>query len=141
LLLLDGIPIRDLNVIKDMGTKDIDKVEICQNERFYGDLVFPGVVAIYTSKADYTRVPESNDLIKLNLEVIQPHALLNVASEQRLSDPDLRQVLLWKPSLKPSPKMELDFQTSDIKSSFKMIVHGKTLDGSVFYKEQIFEVN
>ena len=141
LLLLDGIPIRDLNVIKDMGTKDIDKVEICQNERFYGDLIFPGVVAIYTSKADYTRVPESNDLIKLNLEVIQPHALLNVASEQRLSDPDLRQVLLWKPSLKPSPKMELDFQTSDIKSSFKMIVHGKTLDGSVFYKEQIFEVN
>ncbi len=141
LLLLDGIPIRDLNVIKDMGTKDIDKVEICQTERFYGDLIFPGVIAIYTSKADYTRVPESNDLIKLNLEVIQPHAILNTPSEQRLSDPDLRQVLLWKPSLKPSSKMELDFQTSDIRSSFKLIIHGKTMDGSIFYKEQIFEVN
>lgn len=141
LLLLDGIPIRDLNVIKDMGTKDIDKIEICQNERFYGDLIFPGVVAIYTSKADYTRVPESNDLIKLNLEVIQPRATLNTPSEQKLSDPDLRQVLLWKPSLKPAPKMELDFRTSDIKGRFKLIVHGKTRDGSTFYKEQIFEVN
>ncbi|NEW85240.1 MAG: hypothetical protein GZ094_23145 [Mariniphaga sp.] len=60
-----------------MGTKDIDKVEICQNERFYGDLIFPRVVAIYTSKADYTRVPEASDLIKLNLEVIQHHAVLN----------------------------------------------------------------
>lgn len=141
LLLLDGIPIRDLNVIKDMGTKDIDKIEICQNERFYGDLIFPGVVAIYTSKADYTRVPESNDLIKLNLEVIQPRAILNTPSEQRLSDPDLRQVLLWKPSLQPAPKIELDFRTSDIKGSFKLIVHGKTRDGSTFFKEQIFEVN
>ena len=141
LLLLDGIPIRDLNVIKDMGTKDIDKIEICQNERFYGDLIFPGVVAIYTSKADYTRVPEANDLIKLNLEVIQPQAIFNTPSELRLNDPDLRQVLLWKPSLQPAPKMELDFQTSDIKGSFKLIIHGKTRDGSTFYKEQIFEVN
>jgi len=141
LLLLDGIPIRDLNVLKDMGTKDIDKVEICQNERFYGDLEFPGVVAIYTSKADYTRVPESNDLIKLNLEVIQPRAILNPPSDQQLTDPDLRQVLLWVPSLKPTPQMELNFQTSDIKGTHKLILRGKTQDGSIFYKEQIFEVN
>src|SRR5665647_509162 len=113
----------------------------CMNERFYGDLIFPGVVAIYTSKADYTRVPESNDLIKLNLEVIQPRAIFNTPSDLRLNDPDLRQVLLWKPSLKPASKMELDFQTSDIKGSFKLIIHGKTRDGSTFYKEQIFEVN
>jgi len=141
LLLLDGIPIHDLNVIKDMGTKDIDKIEICQNERFYGDLIFPGVVAIYTSKADYTRVPESNDLIKLNLEVIQPRTIFITPSELRLNDPDLRQVLLWKPSLKPESKMELDFQTSDIKGIFKLIIHGKTTDGSTFYKEHFFEVN
>jgi len=141
LLLLDGIPIHDLNVIKDMGTKDIDKIEICLNERFYGDLIFPGVVAIYTSKADYTRVPESNDLIKLNLEVIQPRAIFNTPSDLRLNDPDLRQVLLWKPSLKPALKMDLDFQTSDIKGRFKLSIHGKTRDGSIFHKEQIFEVN
>lgn len=124
-----------------MGTKDIDKVEICQNERFYGDLIFPRVVAIYTSKADYTRVPESDDLIKLNLEVIQPRAILNAPLEQPFNDPDLRQVLLWKPSLKPATTIELDFQTSDIRGSFKLIIRGKTLDGSIFYKEQIFEVN
>ncbi|HZK95756.1 MAG TPA: hypothetical protein VFC67_16255 [Prolixibacteraceae bacterium] len=141
LLLLDGIPIRDLNVIKDMGTKDIDKVEICQNERFYGDLIFPGVVAIYTSKADYTRVPESNDLIKLSLEVIQPHAVVNAPSEQRLNEPDLRQVILWEPTLKPAPKMELDFQTSDIRGSYKLVVRGKNRDGSIIYKEQSFEVD
>jgi hypothetical protein len=141
LLLLDGIPILDINVIKDMGSKDIDKIEICQSERFYGDLTFPGVVAIYTSKADYTRVPESDDLIKLNLDVIQPPATLNMPSIQLLEDPDLRQVLLWKPSLKPEPTIALDFQTSDVEGSYKLVIRGKTTDGSIFYKEQFFEVN
>jgi hypothetical protein len=141
LLLLDGVPIRDFNVIKDMGTKDIDKVDICQSERFYGDLVFPGVVAIYSFKPNYTRVLESNDQIKLNLEVIQPHATLNAPTELRLNDPDLRQALLWAPSLRPEPTITLDFQTSDVQGSFKLVIRGKTKDGLIFNKEQLFEVN
>jgi hypothetical protein len=141
LLLLDGIPIQDLSVIKDMGTKDIGKIEICQKERFYGDLTFPGVVAIYTTKSDYSRVLNSNDLIKLNLEVIQLRAILNNPSVEKLTDPDLRPVLVWKPSLKPEPTIALDFQTSDIQGNFKLIIRGKDAHGSIIYKEQIFEVN
>jgi hypothetical protein len=141
LILLDGIPVRDINVIKDMGTKDIKKVEICMSERFYGDLIFPGIVAIYSSKADYTRLPESADLIKLNLDVIQPFSNLYTPTNQQLNEPDLRQVLIWKPSIKPEPRIAIDFQTSDVQGSYKLILHGKTKDGSTFYKEQIFEVN
>lgn len=141
LLLIDGIPIRDLNVIKDMGSKDIDKIEVCQSERFYGDIRFPGVVALYTTKGDYTRLAESDYLLKRNLDVIQPQVILNSASSQSLSDPDLRQVLLWNPSTQPQQTIALDFQTSDIQGSFKLMIRGKTRDGSIFYKEQIFEVH
>jgi len=140
LLLIDGIPVRDLNLIRDMGTKDIDKIEVCQSERFYGDLRFPGVVALYTSKADYTRIPESEDLIKLSLDVIQPQATLNTLTVQPLSNPDLRQVLLWNPLTKPQQSLSLDFQASDIQGNFRLILRGKTKDGSIFYKEQNFEV-
>lgn len=141
LLLIDGIPIRDLNVIKDMGSKEIDRIEICRSKRFYGNLIFNGVVAIYTSKHDYSRIVESDDLIKLNLDVIQPDVTLNGPFEQRLNEMDLRKVLLWKPSLKPEQTIKLNFETSDIKGSYKLTVHGKATDGSIFYKEQIFEVN
>lgn len=141
LFLIDGIPIRDLNLIRNMGSKDIDKIEVCQSERFYGDLRFPGVVAIYTSKADYTRLAESDDLIKLNLDVFQPQAILNSSSASSVSDPDLRPVLLWNPATKPQQAFSLEFQTSDIQGSFKLIIRGKTKDGSIFYKEQIFEVH
>ena len=141
LLLIDGIPIHDLNTIKNLGSKDIDRVEICLNERFYGDLAFPGVVAIYTSKSNFSRIVESDDLIKFNLDVIQPAAQLNIPSEKQQNEPDFRKVLLWVPSLKPEETVILDFETSDIRGSFKLMVHGTTSDGSVFYKEQIFEVN
>jgi hypothetical protein len=141
LLLLDGIPIHDLSVIKDMGSKEIDRIEVCRNERFYGDLNFPGVVAIYTSKRDYRRVNESYDLVKLTMEVLQPDAIPNPAAQQQVWEPDLRKVLLWKPRLKPEQTIDLDFKTSDILGSYKLIVSGKSNDGSVWYKEQIFEVN
>ena len=116
-------------------------MEICLNERFYGDLAFPGVVAIFTSKSNFSRIAESEDLIKFNLDVIQPDAQLNIPSEKQQSEPDLRKILLWKPTLKPEETLRLDFITSDIRGSFKLIVRGTNNDGSVFYKEQIFEIN
>ena len=141
LVLLDGIPIRDLNIIKDLGSKEIDRIEICRDERYYGYLVFQGVVAIYTTKADVTRIAESDDLIKLKTDGIQPDVSLNIPKEQQLNEMDLRKVLLWKPSLKPENTIKFDFETSDIRGSFKLIIKGKTRDGSIIYKEQTFEVN
>jgi hypothetical protein len=141
LVLLNGVPVQDLNVIKNMGTKDIDKIEICRNERFFGDLIFPGVVAIYTPNPDYKRLTESNDLIKLTINTIGSDALLNNPDKLLSNEPDLRKVLLWKPSLKPEASIQIDFVTSDIRGNFKLIIGGKTKNGSMIYNEQLFEVN
>jgi len=141
LLLLDGIPIQDLNLIIKLGSKNIDRVEICQDERFYGDLTFPGVVAIYSSKGSNVKIPESEELIKLNLDGIQTKAVLISPSDPLSPEPDLRNILLWKPSVSPAGTLPIDFQTSDIKGTFKLVVRGKTKDGAIFFKEQIFEVN
>ncbi len=141
LVLLNGIPVQDLNMIKNMGSKDIERIEICRNERFYGDLAFSGVVAIYTAKRDLKQLVESDDLIKLNLDVLQPNATLNVIDKVAQNEPNLRKVLLWKPMLKPADSIKIDFVTCDILGSYKLIVRYKSKDGSVNYNEQIFEVN
>lgn len=141
LLLLDGIPVRDLSVIKNLGSKEIKRVEIIQSERHYGNLTFPGVLAIYSAKADYLRPVESDELVRLNVEGIQPEASLNTVLDQKESIPDLRRVLLWEPSIKPEQSINLDFKVSDIQGSYKLLIRGTTRDGSVFYKEQSFEVN
>lgn len=141
LLLLDGIPVRDISAIKNLGSSAIGRVEISMSERYYGNLRFPGVLAIYTSKADYSQIVESEDLIKLSLDAIQPDATLVTPADASLNLPDLRKVLLWKPSLKPEETIQLDFGTSDLLGRYKLVIHGTTTDGSIFYKEQFFEVN
>lgn len=141
LILIDGIPIRDLNVIKDMGTADIDRIDICQNERFYGDLRFPGVVAIYTTKADYSRLPESSQLIRLKLETIQLPAKLTERKETEPTVPDLRQLLYWNPSTEPGPILPVKCHTSSVEGQFKLVVRGRLKDGTLIYSEKNFEVN
>lgn len=141
LVVLDGIPVQDLNVIKNMGTKDISKIEICRKERFYGDLIFPGVVAIYSKNHDYQRLAESDDLLKRSFDALQPDFSLNVPSHLPDNEPDLRNILIWKPNLESAETVSIDFDTSDIRGSYQLIVRGTTANGSLFYKEQIFEVN
>ena len=140
LVLIDGIPIRNLNVIKDMGTKDIERIEISQNERYYGNLRFPGVVAIYTTKADYSMIPESDQFIQIKLETIQIQAELAEPNRTEPDVPDLRQVFYWNPSTEPKENLSIKFNTSSILGKFKMVVRGRLKDGTMILAEKQFEV-
>lgn len=140
LLLMDGIPIRDLNVIRPMGTADIDRIEICQSERFYGNLRFPGVVAIYTTKADYTRIPESDQLIRLNLQTIQPPVILEEFEATETTIPDIRQVIYWNAGVEPSADFTINCRTSSITGAYKLSVRGRLKDGTFFFTEKQLEV-
>jgi hypothetical protein len=141
LVLLNGVPVQDLNVIKNLGSKEIDRIEVCRRERFFGDLVFPGVIAIFSSKQVNKLLLESDELIKISLEAMQPDAILNIPKTSVQNEPDLRKVLLWNPYIKPQEMTKIDFVTSDIKGSYKISIRGMTKDGEVICHEQIFEVN
>ena len=141
LVLLDGIPIFDLNAIKALNSKKIERVEICLNERFYGDLSFAGVLAIYTNTPDISAFLESDDLIRLEMNAIQPKSTLNLPPDQLSTEPDLREVILWEPSVIPGPHLKFDFQTSDITGKYRLIIRGRSTNGSIIYNEKTFEVN
>ncbi len=140
LILIDGIPIRDLNVIKGMGTTDIDRVEICQYERYYGDLRFPGVVAIYTTKADYSQLPKSDQLILMDIEAIQVQAVSSEPGMQEPNIPDLRQVIYWKPLVEPKSTLFIKCGTSAIAGQFKLVVRGRLKNGTLIFAEKQFEI-
>jgi hypothetical protein len=140
LVLIDGIPIRNLNVIKDMGTKDIKRIEICQDERYYGNLRFPGIVAIYTTKADYSRIPESDQFIQIKLETVQVQSELAGPNRTEPDVPDLRQVFYWDPSAQPKENLPIRFSTSSILGNFRMVVRGRLKDGTMIWAEKQFEV-
>ena len=140
LILIDGIPIRNLNVIKDMGTQDIRRIEICQSERYYGNLRFPGVVAIYTTKSDYSRIPDSDQFIRLKLDAIQVQANLAEPEKSEPDIPDLRQTFYWNPSVEPQETLSAKFSTSSILGKFKLVVRGRLKNGTMVLAEKQFEV-
>jgi len=140
LILIDGIPVRDLNIIKDLGSTDIDRVDILQNERFYGDLRFPGIVAIYTTKADYSIIPESSQLARINIEAIQLQTQLAEPAITEPNIPDLRPSLYWNPAAQPSQTIQVKCLTSTIEGRFKILVHGRLKNGTMLFSEKQFEV-
>jgi len=141
LVLLDGVPISDLGLIKELGTKEIEKIEIGQYERFFGIVNFKGFMAIHTVKKDFSGIPSSDDFVKIALNGIHGQPVLVENAQQKSGEPDFRQLLLWNPSVPAVSAIKLNFKTSDIQGIFKLIVRGKTKDGSIFYNEQLFEVN
>ncbi len=140
LVLLNGIPVQDLNVIKNLSSKDIDRIELCRSERFYGNLSFQGVVAIYSAKKDYKQ-SSADDLVNLNMDAVQPDASVNAPGELSPNEPDLRKILLWKPNIRPDQTISIDFRTSDLKGNYVLIVRGRTRNGTLVLCEQNFEVN
>jgi len=140
LILIDGIPIQDLNVIKGMGSADIDRIDICQSERFYGDLRFAGVVAIYTTNADYSKLPDSDQLVRLKLETIQTPATLAEPQITGPNIPDLRQVIYWNPSVQPQAMLSVKCKTSSVLGEYRLVVRGRFKDGTLFYSDKQFEV-
>jgi hypothetical protein len=140
LLLINGIPIQNANVIKDMGTSDIKRVDILQSERFYGNQRFPGVVAIYSMKNDYSRIPETDQFIRVKFDAAQVKSALQQPAISDPSIPDLRQVLYWNPETPVSESISVNFKTSDVLGKYSIRIHGKLADGTLFGSEKHFEV-
>jgi hypothetical protein len=140
LILIDGIPIKDLNIIKRMGSVDIDRVEICQSERFFGDLRFPGVLAIYTTKSDFSIIPETDQLIRLKLEAIQAKLKMTEPEISGPNIPDLRQVLLWEPSVVPQKELPIKFKASTVTGSYKITIRARLINGTIIASERKFDI-
>jgi hypothetical protein len=98
------------------------------------------VVAIYTTKADYSQLPESDQMVRIKLEAIQVPASLYEPAKQESTIPDLRQVIYWNPSLAPSGAITVHCTTSSIVGQFKLVVRGKLKNGTIVFAEKQFEV-
>ncbi|NEW82222.1 MAG: hypothetical protein GZ094_07640 [Mariniphaga sp.] len=140
LTLIDGIPIRDLKIIANLGTADIERIDVCQSERIFGNLRFPGVVAIYTTKKDISRIAESSQIVRKNLNGIQQSYLWAEPRITIATVPDLRQLLYWDSSAVPAKSISVQCNTSSVLGHYKLIVRGRLKDGTLIFSEKYFEV-
>jgi hypothetical protein len=137
LVLLNGVPFRDINYIATLGTRDIQRIEIINSSRFLaGDLSYDAVISIYTHEV---KIPET--YIKNHTMVLQNTVAATdeenenneyvAPAQSRSRLPDFRSNLYWNPDLKVcgNKKVTVEFTTSQLAGKFHVKILGITSSG------------
>lgn len=142
LVLIDGVPVFDMNKLMAYNPLKIKKAEVLHKKYYYNSLIAEGIVSYSTYKGDLegfqfdpSTIELSYDGLQLQREFYSPQY---VSEEQRQSRlPDYRNVLYWNSEIKND---EPSFYTSDIKGKYIVVVQGINADGKAGYTTTEFEV-
>lgn len=134
LVLIDGVPMFNLNQLMRFDPLKVRKLEVITRLFFLGRTSFNGIVSYSTYSGDlagYALHPKSQVIdvegVQIRREFYEPRYEQAV---QRSREPDQRHLLLWNPDLKiEGGKAELDFFTSDLNGSFEIHVEGLSSQG------------
>jgi len=136
LVLLNNIPVFDYSIIRPLGSKQIQRIELKTKRMYYGDLEIFGIFSIFT-KEDYLPFLKSgnkvfsfpNEVLSLLKNDISPDYSIEVKRNSKI--PDFRPTLYWNPNfeIKNKVKNTIEFFTSDLKTSYEIDIQGITADG------------
>lgn len=147
LVLLDGIPVTDLCDIYPLNSDDVYKIDVQSSRRVSGNMMYDGLVAIYTTPARSKAIDE-----KIRPELIQiPHYYQGPTFEQvkkkEVSDstskrPEFLNQLYWNPSFDGGQKSSrgFEFNTSDEEGEYVIDIQGVESNGSVIHYQRKFKV-
>ncbi|HWB93609.1 MAG TPA: hypothetical protein VG605_17230, partial [Puia sp.] len=137
LILLDGVPVFNIDSLMVLDPLKIKKLETLQRKVFMGALYFPGIMNWTTYKGDlggYILDPHSTVIdyegLAMQREFYSPSYATEEASATHL--PDFRNVLYWTPDV-PIDKQghgSLSFYSSDLPGKYIVVAEGLAPDGS-----------
>ena len=147
LLLLDGVPVEDAELIMSFDPLKVKKIEVLTRRYYYGPLVLDGIVNFITYKGnmeEFEMDPRSVildfDGIQLQREFYMPVYDTEEQRKNRLAD--FRNLLYWNPNVitDKNGKIQLQLFTSDLKGKYIGVIEGMTSDGKAGTNTFGFEV-
>ncbi len=147
LVLLDGVPMFDMNKFMAYDPLKIKRLDVL-NERFLENVTsFDGILSFTTYKGNlpgFDLDPHAAVLDYEGLQVRREFYSPVYDTEQKRSSnfPDFRNVLCWSPDIRTdsSGKNKLNFYASDIPGKYAVIVEGLSPDGRMASKSVFIEV-
>ena len=136
MVLLDGVPVFNLNKMMAVPAIKIRKLEVFDSRYFHGLAVYNGIVSFTTYKGDLEGFPldprvlvERYEGVQRQREFYAPRYDTPQAAQSRL--PDLRNLLYWNPDIATSgPEARtLDFYTGDQAGRYLVVVQGISATG------------
>jgi hypothetical protein len=146
LILLDGVPVNNVNKLMDVDPFKIRRIEVITANYFYGSSFFQGLVNFVSYEgnlANYELDPKVTVLdyegLQLQREFYSPRY---GNSDVDSHIPDFRNVLYWSSDLKTNENGEsaISFYTSDMKGKYAVVVQGISTNGKCGEGITFFEV-
>ena len=136
LVLLDGVPVFNINKIMAMDPLKIKKLDIVTHKYYIGSYITDGIISYSTYDGDLGGYPLDPNGLVVEYEGLQrEREFYSPAYDtpEKLSSriPDFRNVLYWLPTLKTNETghQKVSFYTSDLPGKYAVMVQGITPGG------------
>jgi hypothetical protein len=145
-LFLDGLLIREVEQILALGSAELKKIEVHNLHWVFGELEFPGIIALYTHDPEAIRLSENH--LQRHIQAPSKSSGFSFSEWENIQDngrnePDLRQLLYWNPSIKLSPAQKLvsiEFFSSDVKDDYIIRVEAISKKGTQIIESKKLKV-
>ena len=140
LVLLDGIPVKDHELIYQYNPLLVEKIDVYLKEYLFGGIKQDGIIAFTTYTHKYSELKLDNTYQLIDYAGTQAKQRPYYSDNKR--QPDLRHTLLWNPAIQTagSASLIIPFHTSDYTGDFVVTVEGLTKTGKPVYATLSFVV-
>ena len=130
LLLVDGVPLTNLNFLIDKGSTTVKRVDTQNKPRNYGNInITNGIVAVWTHNLDFWEKCNVPGTYSFFVQGFEPpiETAKREPSKDRL--PNLQQTVYWNPSVKTSGQTSIEATLSDETGEFVIEFFGIDRNG------------
>jgi hypothetical protein len=147
LVILDGIPVYDLEKVLDIPSSQIEKVEVLSARYFTGDIILNGIINIISHKGDLSVLDFDRSILRQEYDMLLDS--YDVAAPDYSTDslkisriPDYRNTLYWNPAVRTGAdgSASVEFWTPDEEGEYCIIADCLAADGRRARKVTPFKV-
>jgi len=144
LILVDEVPIFNVNELMKIPPERIEKIEVHKSPFILGDNIINGIIMIHTLTDNFGGMIMPKSSTFFEYQTLSPSYIFkpksySVPSELDSRSADFRALLLWNPGILKEKDSQLNFYTSDQTGIYEAYIFGKHKNGQVF-QTKIFDL-
>lgn len=147
LVILDGIPIFDMNKVMAIDPLKVKRVDVIKDRYFWGPADAEGILSYATYKGDLAGVELDPHAVVVDYEGLQLQRVFyspvyETDSQITSRMPDFRNLLFWVPTINTGTqgKNQVTFYTSDEEGKYIGVIQGMSANGESGSQYVTFEV-
>jgi hypothetical protein len=142
LVLVDGVPVNDMNKILAMSPANIQRIELVNPDYVKGNITYGGIISFVSKKNDFAGIdlPTSGTFINYRFLEEGRDTFSSVTLAGNI--PDARNTVYWNPSLPLDEKGQalISFTAPDTPGIYNILLLRLDINGGITLTKEIFVV-